>query len=100
MLFQVIDSNVVLATFWTVLLAGLGDRRSAPSSRSAPQARAACRCFIGASTALVPSTISAVALAGVVSTRLSPRWTQGLAGALPLVMGGNLVGALRPPAAA
>ncbi|WP_437290256.1 hypothetical protein [Sorangium sp. So ce406] len=49
--------------------------------------------------ALVLSTPIAVALAGVVNSRLNPRWTQGLAGALLLVMGGiNLVGALRPAA--
>ncbi|WP_437959594.1 hypothetical protein WME76_07990 [Sorangium sp. So ce119] len=44
-------------------------------------------------------TLTTVALAEVVNSRLDPRWTQGLAGALLIVTGGiNLVGALRPAA--
>ncbi|KYF60222.1 hypothetical protein BE08_02330, partial [Sorangium cellulosum] len=71
-----------------MFLAELGDRTHLAVFTLGAAGKSGVPVFIGASAALVPSTLIAVALAEVVSTRADPRLTQGLAGALLLVMGG------------
>lgn len=93
------DLEGLLATFWTVFLAELGDETQLAVFTLGAAGKRRVSVFIGACAALVLSTLIAVALAEVVSTRVNPRLTQGLAGALLIVMGGvYLVGALRPAA--
>lgn len=99
MLFWAMDLKVLLATFWTVFLAELGDKTQIAVFTLGAAGKSRISVFIGASAALVLSTLIAVALAEAVNSRINPRWTQGLAGALLIVMGGiYLVGALRPGA--
>lgn len=91
------DLKVLLATFWTVFLAELGDKTQITVFTLGAAGKSRLSVFVGASAALVLSTLLAVALAEVVARRVDPRWTQGLAGALLVVMGGfYLWGALRP----
>ncbi|WP_437680349.1 TMEM165/GDT1 family protein [Sorangium sp. So ce131] len=93
------DLKVLLATFWTVFLAELGDKTQLAVFTLGAAGKSRVSVFIGASAALVLSTLIAVALAEVVASRVNPRWTQGLAGALLVVMGAiSLYGALRPGA--
>lgn len=65
-----------------MFLTELGDRTHLAVSTPGAAGKGRVPMFIGASAALVPSTLIAVALAEVVSTRVDPRLTQGLAGAL------------------
>lgn len=91
--------KVLLATFRTVFLAELGDRTQLAGFTLGAAGKSRLSVFVGASSALMLSTLIAVALAEVVSARLNPRSTQGLASAPLIVMGGSyLVGALRPGA--
>ncbi|AUX41323.1 hypothetical protein SOCE26_027330 [Sorangium cellulosum] len=93
------DLKVLLATFWTVFLAELGDKTQLAVFTLGAAGKSRVSVFLGASAALVLSTLIAVVLAEAVASRVNPRWTQGLAGALLVVMGGvYLYGALRPGA--
>jgi Ca2+/H+ antiporter, TMEM165/GDT1 family len=90
------DLKVLLAAFWTVFLAELGDKTQLAVFTLGAGGKSRSSVFIGASAALMLSTLIAVALADVVASRINPRWTQGLAGALLVAMGGSyLYGALR-----
>jgi putative Ca2+/H+ antiporter (TMEM165/GDT1 family) len=92
------DLKVLLATFWTVFLAELGDKTQITVFTLTAAGKSRISVLLGASGALVLSTVLAVALAEVVASRLNPRWTQGAAGALLVMMGGvYLYGALKPP---
>ena len=92
------DAKVLLATFWTVFLAELGDKTQITVFTLAAGGKSRLSVLLGASAALVLSTVLAVALAEVVASRINPRWTQGIAGALLVAMGGfYLYSALRPP---
>ncbi|WP_438019510.1 TMEM165/GDT1 family protein [Sorangium sp. So ce315] len=94
------DLEVLLAIFWAMFLAELGDKTQVAVLALGAAGKRRVSVFIGASAALVLSTLIAVALAEVVSTRVNPWLTQGLAGALLIVVMGGiyLVGALRPAA--
>lgn len=92
------DVKVLLATFWTVFLAELGDKTQITVLTLGAAGKSRLSVLLGASAALVLSTVLAVAFAEVIASRINPRWTQGLAGALLVVMGGvYLYSALRPP---
>ena len=91
--------KILLVSFWTVFLAELGDKTQITVFTLGAGSKSRLSVFVGASLALVLSTLLAVALADVVAQRINPRWTQGIAGALLMVMGAIYVyGALRPSA--
>lgn len=89
--------KILLVSFWTVFLAELGDKTQLTVFTLGAGSKSRLSVFIGASLALVLSTLLAVAVADVVAQRINPRWTQGIAGGLLMVMGAIYVyGALRP----
>ncbi|MCC6552230.1 MAG: TMEM165/GDT1 family protein [Polyangiaceae bacterium] len=92
------DIKVLVATFWTVFLAELGDKTQITVFTLSAAGKSRASVLIGASAALVLSTVLAVALADVLASRVNPRWTQGIAGVLLVGMGCVYVySALRPP---
>lgn len=94
-----VDFKAMLVAFWTVFLAELGDKTQITVFTLGAGGKSRLSVFLGASAALVLSTLIAVALADVIASKVNPRWTQGVAGVLLVVMGGvYLYGALRPPA--
>lgn len=90
------DLRVLLSTFLAVFLAELGDKTQLTVLTLGSDAKSRWTVFAGASLALVTSTLVAVLAADVIGRFVNPRWTQGIAGGILLVMGAiYLVGALR-----
>jgi putative Ca2+/H+ antiporter (TMEM165/GDT1 family) len=85
------DPKLLLTTFWAVFLAELGDKTQIAVLSLAAGTKARWTIFAGASAALVTSSLLAVILADQVAKRVDPRWTQGIAGALLVAMGGFYV---------
>ena len=67
------DLKVLFATFWTVFLAELGDKTQITVFTLGAAGKSRLSVFVGASLALVLSTLLAVALAEVVARRIDPR---------------------------
>jgi len=92
------DVRVLFSTFLAVFLAELGDKTQLTVLTLGSDAKSRWTVFAGASLALVTSTLVAVLAAEQIGRFVNPRWTQGIAGAILVVMGAiYLVSALRTP---
>lgn len=91
------DLRLLASTFVAVFLAELGDKTQIAVLTLGAGAKSRLPIFLGASLALVTSSLIAVFVADQVARHLNPRWTQGIAGALLAGVGVlYLVTALRP----
>lgn len=82
------DWKLLLSTFSAVFLAELGDKTQLAVLSISAGTKSRWTVFLGASAALVASSLVAVLVAGEVAKRVDPRATQGVAGALLVAMGG------------
>lgn len=90
------DIRILLSTFLAVFLAELGDKTQLTVLTLGTDAKSRWTVFAGASLALVTSTLVAILAAEQIARYVSPRLTQGIAGAILVGMGAiYLVGALR-----
>jgi putative Ca2+/H+ antiporter (TMEM165/GDT1 family) len=85
------DWKLLATTFAAVFLAELGDKTQVAVLSLAGGTSRRWTVFVGASAALVASSLVAVLLADQLAKRIDPRVTQGVAGALLLAMGGYYV---------
>lgn len=81
------DIKLVLSTFLTIFLAELGDKTQITALTLAAGSQRPVSVFIGASAALMTSTLIAVAAAEPLSKLVSVRVTQAVSGALLITMG-------------
>ncbi len=90
------DLRLVASTFVAVFLAELGDKTQLAALTLASGSHSRWSVFVGASLALVASTLLAVLLADALASRVDLRVTRGLAGVVLLAMGAlYLVAAIR-----
>lgn len=93
------DIRVLLSTFVAVFLAELGDKTQLTVLTLGTDPKTRWMVFAGAALALVTSTLVAVLAAEQIARFVNPRVTQGIAGAILVVLGAiYLISAFRTPA--
>ena len=88
---RVMDLKLLATTFAAVFLAGLGDKTQLAVLSLSAGTTSRWTVFVGASAALVASSLVAVLVADQLAKRLDARVTQGVAGVMLLAMGAYYV---------
>jgi putative Ca2+/H+ antiporter (TMEM165/GDT1 family) len=92
------DWKVLGATFVSIFLAELGDKTQLATMTLSAGSRSRLAVFIGASLALVLTSLIGVLTGDLVARVVSPVWLQRIAGAVFIVLGVvYLVTAAAPP---
>ena len=81
------DTKLMLSTFALIFLAELGDKTQLTTLARAASEDAPWSVFLGASLALIASTVLAVLFGSALSRLVAPQVLKGVAGALFLVFG-------------
>jgi putative Ca2+/H+ antiporter (TMEM165/GDT1 family) len=81
------DLRILASTFVAVFLAELGDKTQIAVLTLGAGTKSRSSIFLGASLALVTSSLIAVFVADQVARHLNPRWTQGIAGVMLAAVG-------------
>jgi putative Ca2+/H+ antiporter (TMEM165/GDT1 family) len=81
------DWRLIGSTFLIIFLAELGDKTQLTALASAAGSRSTWMVFLGASAALVCSTLLAVAVGHWLQGVMNPKWLRVLAGCAFLVVG-------------
>jgi len=95
-----IDARLLFSTFALIFLAELGDKTQLAALAASSGSRAPLSVFLGASAALVLSTLIAVLLGEALTRVVPPSLIRGGAGVLFLIFGALLLLGARTPATA
>ncbi len=82
--------NIVLATFFTVFVAELGDKTQIATLLLSAQSGRPLIVFIGAATALICSSLVGVILGSWLSEKIPPERLQLIAGLVMIIIGFSL----------